>query len=84
MEIEKGFRKWIYESGFVEKEEFYDKFRNSPVIYDKTLRVSWTPELCGVWICIQVDYIFLSHARGIDEYAFQAGHLILQGYVSSG
>ena len=25
--VGKGFGKWIYKSGFVEKEEFYDKFR---------------------------------------------------------
>ena len=25
--VEKGFGKWIYESGFVEKEEFNDKFQ---------------------------------------------------------
>ena len=57
--VEKGFGKLIYESGFVEKEEFYDKFRK------------------------MVDYIFLIPGRGIDEYAFQAGHSILRGYVFS-
>ncbi|KAI5320933.1 hypothetical protein L3X38_040641 [Prunus dulcis] len=31
-----------------------------------------------------VDYIFLSPARGIDGYAFQADHSILQGHVFSG
>ena len=25
--VEKGFEKWIYESGFVEKDEFSDKFQ---------------------------------------------------------
>ncbi|KAI5336134.1 hypothetical protein L3X38_015400 [Prunus dulcis] len=47
---------------------------NSLVIYDNTSRVSRTPELCGVRICIQVDYIFRSPAREIDGYEFQAGH----------
>ena len=46
--------------------------------------MSRTPELCGVRIFIQVDYIFLSPARGIDGYAFHVGHSILRGYVFSG
>ena len=57
---------------------------NSPVIYDNTSQVLRTLELCGVRICIQVDYTFLSPARGIDGYAFQAGHSILREYVFSG
>ena len=63
MEIEKGFRKLIDESGFVEKEEFYDKFRK--MVFKPTVGVTLTPPHLAVAFGIVQSFMIIPHeSRG--------------------